>query len=229
MSPFEFMWMATRIWGGSNATHPNHAEVDEKVMGIVCPQLAVLLNVLNDPKSVCEFGLSKGLMSSYEGSRPMLPRDPISGFVLAGNARCSLERRFIRDHLRMTPNEVEPDHLPLTLGAHLQEDTLYALIRGWNNGELVLQLQPSIVLYNLLMPTKGLQDVIKPWKGYICKIINVTRSDLLTTGVTTGEFIVGGGVGVFCTGAKIPSVRVIMARLSNSMDIPDSGSLPRRV
>lgn len=70
--------------------------------------------------------------------------------------------RFIRDRTGKTPNKVEPDYLLLTIGAHLQDGTLYALIRGWNDGELVLQLDPSIVLYNLLIPTKGLQDVIEP-------------------------------------------------------------------
>ena len=43
-------------------------------------------NILVDPKAVALYRLSKGLMTLYEGSVPLLPRDPTSGYVFAGAA-----------------------------------------------------------------------------------------------------------------------------------------------
>ena len=111
MIPSEIMWMAACVWGGSDSSHRSDVLDHQEVMGIVCPQLTILLNVLSDPKSVAGFGLASGFMSFHEGSLPMLPRDPISGHVLAGNAKSGLERRFIRGHSAGTPTEVEPGQL----------------------------------------------------------------------------------------------------------------------
>ena len=199
----EVMWMVASIWGGFSSSNEDQVGADEGILGIACPQFTVLLNVLSDPKLVAEFGFSKGLMSIHEGSLPMLPRDPINGYVLAGNPKSSLPRRFLDHRPSRKFAEIEPGDLLFTIEPYIQEGSLRAVLAGWMRGDIVLQIDPSIVLDHLLMPSRWLlRGIIKPHISWTCKIINVSRSDLLTTGVTTGYFIVGSGVGVFCTGGK---------------------------
>ena len=192
----EFLWTAACIWGGSSSSTHNQIRVHERVMGIICPQLTILFNVLHNPKEIADFGVAKGLMSLYEGSVPMLPRDPDTGYILAGNANIgSPPQRINRSRARM-PGEPKADLL-LSLEPYLQGGSLCALICGWHGGEVALQLDPLNVLHNLLLPNTVLdQDILN---FDTSRLIKISGLDLLSIGSFSVE---QSDVGILYTQGK---------------------------
>ncbi|CAF3491241.1 unnamed protein product [Fusarium graminearum] len=147
----DFLWRIASVWGGSTTGYHNHVEIHDRVFGIASPHLTLLSDVLRDPKALAQNGLSKGFISVHSGSIPTLPRDPLSGLVIAADASALMEGRFIFD------KGPRPLHKETTAGVLFslepytgQDGTLCATICTWQYGEVLLELDPVRVHDNLL-------------------------------------------------------------------------------
>jgi hypothetical protein len=125
------------------------------VLGIICPQIIFLSNVLLDPKAIAEKGISEGLLSWYEGSSPMLPQEPNSGFIMAGHPT------YRKPSLTINANEPIPededqgeeDFDPLIFSIEpcsTLTGSLGMVLCAWHLGDLMMVLDPGVVITNLL-------------------------------------------------------------------------------
>ena len=149
------LWHAACVWGGSDVAHHGHVTVHDKVVGIVCPQLTILLDVLIDPKRVATHGFSRGLMSIHEGSNPILPRDQATGYVLAGLSEAKDKRRVIPSQRDLDEIQEVEHQLIFTTEPYQADGYLSVVLCGWAAGEVDFQLNPKKVLHNLLSRSSG--------------------------------------------------------------------------
>ncbi|KAJ4250247.1 hypothetical protein NW762_012062 [Fusarium torreyae] len=147
----DFLWRIACVWGGSTSEYHNHVEIHDRVFEIASPHLTILSDVLRDPKKLACDGISKGLVSVHAGSIPVLPRDPLSGLVIAADCSASIEVRSVFSKgLKLLPRDAMTDVLFSMEPYTGQEGVLRAVICAWQHGEILLELDPMRVHDNLL-------------------------------------------------------------------------------
>ncbi|KAF4417570.1 hypothetical protein F53441_14509 [Fusarium austroafricanum] len=147
----DFLWRIACVWGGSTSEYHNHVEIHDRVFGIVSPHLTFLSDVLRDPKELARNGLSKGFISVLAGSIPILPRDPLSGLVIAADSSALMERGFIFNKGPRPLSKETTDGVLFSVEPYTgQEGALCAVICTWQFGEILLELDPMRVHDNLL-------------------------------------------------------------------------------
>ena len=75
---------SARIWGGLTPAFKPEIATDQFVVGIACPQVTILMNILSHPETVAVHGIGRGLFTLHQGSIPTIPRHPSTGLILAG-------------------------------------------------------------------------------------------------------------------------------------------------
>jgi hypothetical protein len=150
---YKLLWAAACIWGGSDQHNYEYSRMSSRVMGIVCPQVTILLNILVDPKAVAVYKLSKGLMTLYEGSVPLLPRDPTSGYVLAGAVSpWGLPSNISSNWQPRNPvANLESTRLILTLEPFSINGAPSVVLCVWYGGHVALQLDLKRVYCNIMV------------------------------------------------------------------------------
>ncbi|KAM7211094.1 hypothetical protein V8F06_013514 [Rhypophila decipiens] len=144
---------AARLWGGLAPSFAPEIGRDQAVVGIVCPQTTILMNILYHPESVAQHGLSRGLFTLHQGSVPTIPRHSSTGLVLAATQRF---RRPVfgldaRAHLPEEEDASESQRLMFTVEPLVGDDgRLAAILCAWQHGDVVLELNPYSTLYNLV-------------------------------------------------------------------------------
>ncbi|QPC69494.1 hypothetical protein HYE68_000246 [Fusarium pseudograminearum] len=147
----DFLWRISSVWGGSTTEYHNHVEIHDRVFGIASPHLTFLSDVLRDPKALAQNGLSKGFISVHSGSIPTLPRDPLSGLVIAADASALMEGRFLFDEGPRPLYKETTAGVLFSLEPYTGQDgALCAAICTWQYGEVLLELDPMRVHDNLL-------------------------------------------------------------------------------
>lgn len=144
---FELLCTAGSIWGG---LPQRFGFPDARLVGIVCPEVTILLDVLDKPKQIAKYGLTKGLMSIHTGSVPILPRDPKYGAIVAGDPNSDEVYAMIGASKKETLQR-ETSEVIFTLEpfAHASSP-LSAVLCGWESGDVAFELDPFKVLQNLL-------------------------------------------------------------------------------
>jgi len=144
---FDILFTAGSVWGG---LRPRIGFPEGRLVGIACPDVVILLDVLNDPKSVAEYGLTKGLMSFYTGSIPILPRDPHYGAILAADPNPELYFQTVNAARTPLP-KTEMSELIFTLEPFPQANgALSAVVCAWESGDVIFQLNPFNLLQNMV-------------------------------------------------------------------------------
>ena len=184
------LWQAACVWGGGNLPN-NVTAVHDRIIGIVCPNISIILDILTNTLGTAEHGIRSGIMSLHTGSPVTVPRDLTSGMVLAGEPMADKARRQLHNDRRSVSPETDSKLLfsiePFT---HM-EGGLSAIICAWESGEVALRLNPAIVLHNLLA-----KRTLQGWQAWSKESSNelfqIHRSELLRL----EDFQVDGGIGV---------------------------------
>jgi hypothetical protein len=213
------LWAAATVWGGASFRTQGNTLVDDSVMGIKAPECTVLLDLLRDPLTFIQHGISNKLFRVCYGAVPMLPRDPKSGFLKAlGSAALDAHPvistasprfpiSFSRTQQRTPVNgakttkisckardESHPD-LVITFEPVIA-DPSRGLFCAWYMGNLAFEISPSAVFCNTLKRT------LDNWQpGFKAprridrplEFKDVTQRDLLTS----TEIVVEDACGVF--------------------------------
>ncbi|KAL9625481.1 MAG: hypothetical protein Q9160_000544 [Pyrenula sp. 1 TL-2023] len=186
------IWQAASIWGGGNLAS-NVVAVQDRIIGIVCPNVSVILDILIDPAYIAQHGIEKGIMSLNTGSPVTLPRDPTSGLVLAGEPMTDHTRRVLRKGGRNVIPETEAKLLFSIEPFSHMHGGLSAIICAWESGEVALRLNPATLLHNLLA-----KRTLQNWQSWSEKpsnsdeLLPIHRSELLNL----EDFSIEGGTGV---------------------------------
>lgn len=155
----ELLVLVGKIWGGlmvNMRVAPEFSGVTQSrgnvpIVGVVCPHGTVLLDIINDPKKIAREGLNGGLISLYEGSVPLLPQDP-QGIIWASEVASS-ERAInqnARAHMATISRMDEGDFL-FTAEPFVEHDGKLCLVLcAWKFGDVIFQLNPADVLFNLV-------------------------------------------------------------------------------
>ncbi|KAI9691036.1 MAG: hypothetical protein M1822_008656 [Bathelium mastoideum] len=173
ITPSKILWQAGRIWGGltpefqKSFASANLTEVTllpESVVGIVCPRVIFMSNVLLSPTTMADRGLDGGLLSWYEGSCPMLPREQATGFILSASAPytrppvcldLSLPAPLSKLQFHDTRADGEFDRLIFSVEPAITNEGITGVVLCvWHLGDLVMILNPSEILKRLVGPLK---------------------------------------------------------------------------
>ncbi|CZR69424.1 uncharacterized protein PAC_19324 [Phialocephala subalpina] len=159
----QIITQASRIWGGitsrylelSRSTSRDGNGDASMVLGIICPQIIFVSNILLDPKAVAENAITEGLLSWCEGSSPMLPRELNSGFIMAGHPSYRKPSLTINANESIPEDEDqgEEDFDPLIFSIEPCSTSMGSLgmvLCAWHLGDLMMVLDPGVVLTNLL-------------------------------------------------------------------------------
>lgn len=135
------------VWGGLT---PQLGFPDGKLVGIVCPEVTILLDVLSDPKLIAQHGLEKGIMSLHTGSVPILPRDPLYGAIMAGDPNPEQIYKTV-DASKEQISGSAVSEVIFTVEPFAQTNgSLSAIICGWESGDVAFELDPFNVFKNLI-------------------------------------------------------------------------------
>ncbi|MCJ1457227.1 hypothetical protein MMC28_007594 [Mycoblastus sanguinarius] len=177
LSHRQLVIQAARVWGGVTHVEPldldqpgSSAANDVDVVGMVCPQIIFLCNIVLDPKEMARIGIAKGFMSWFEGSSPILPREQDSGFILAGKPPYSRPYLCIGADKPLPPELVGDDDNEEAFDALLfsaepsksSRGVLTIVLCVWHLGDLMMVLDPFVVLTNLL----ACRSICPPEKQY---------------------------------------------------------------
>jgi hypothetical protein len=216
----ELLIIVGKIWAGLMASMriaPEFSGVTQSrgnvpIVGVVCPHGTVLLDIINDPKKVASKGLNGGLMSLYEGSVPLLPQDP-QGIIWASEVSSS-ERAVnqnARTHITTIRKMDEGDFLFTAEPLVEHSGKLCLVLCAWKFGDVIFQLNPADVLFNLVgcrsieaATSHPTRDQFKSTSGFK----RVPR-DSLYLSLKLMEFI-GDGIGVLETDNRL-DLQVIAA------------------
>ncbi|OCL07291.1 hypothetical protein AOQ84DRAFT_365090 [Glonium stellatum] len=154
----ELLYTASTIWGG---LVPQMAFPKGRLLGIVCPEITILLDILYDPKSVAKNGLSKGIMGIYEGSVPILPQDPFHGAIMAGDVNLEHVYSTVDASKNKLPQsrsfrvQSPESNLIFTVEPFTRANgSLSAILCGWQAGDVAFQLNPYNFFHNLIYKRK---------------------------------------------------------------------------
>lgn len=166
-----------RTWGGLHPTFQPGTHQDTEIMGLACPQTTILANILNNPFDVAHHGIQGGIYTLHAGSIPLIPRDRLSGLILAGNGP---QRRPPCDVPATLPSNMERKSVPeviytLEPGTALN-GVLSAIICGWHNGRALLELNPFTVLSGLI----GERNLQGPYPPLSNELRCLSPSEILT-------------------------------------------------
>ena len=195
---------AARIWGGLPPSFTPIVPSNVSVMGIVCPQTTIMLNVLSDPVETAHWGLTKGLFTLHRGSIPMIPRDQLSGLIFAGEKPF---RKPIRDvdascQIPMETEKPTEPEIMFTLEPGTTEMGIFSvLICGWMYGSVLLELNPFVVLSGLI-GERHLERMAS-WTGDLrerVKLNHMSSKELLCY---TDGFKIRGGSSLIRTGSRL--------------------------
>ena len=194
----DILWTAARVWGESDYVDHGHVKVHERVLGIACPRLTVMSTALTDIRGLALDGLDTGIFSLYEGSIPILPRDPISGYVIAGKSPASQEpRKVVTRGFRFSPLDGYLPNIIYNIEPYQHQGSLSVLLCGWYQGDVYLELDLINVLLNLFQRGLNCQDPPRTMAG--CTLQHLACQDLLLL----GEFQIKNVVGVIRTGPSM--------------------------
>jgi hypothetical protein len=146
----DLMFAVGNIWGG---LVPQLGFPDGNLIGIVCPEATILLDVICDPKRIAEHGVAGGIMSLHTGSVPILPRDPIYGAVMAGDPNPGKVLKTVNGYDGpVGPSQVAiSSEVIFTVEPFTQANgSLSAVLCGWESGDVAFQLSPEVVFRNLV-------------------------------------------------------------------------------
>lgn len=171
------LWAAATIWGGASPKTQGYTMVDDNVMGIKAPECTVILDMLRDPLSFVQSGLSNKLFRICYGAVPMLPRDPKSGFLksdppMAGReptpivslASSTFPVSLSRDANRTPINSAAMDGISYEAHGDMLPDLIITfepvitnpsrgLFCAWYMGNLAFEISPGMVFGNSLKQT----------------------------------------------------------------------------
>lgn len=134
---FDRLCIAGSVWGGLTY---QMGFPDGRLVGIVCPEVTILLDVLDDPMRIAEHGLGKGMMSLHEDSVPVLPRDPLHGAIFAGNPNPNEVYTTVSAPMEQT-RQSEVSKVIFTWEPFAQANApLSAIICGWESGDVAFEL-----------------------------------------------------------------------------------------
>lgn len=158
----QILLLAARLWGGLPCTFTPLIRTDTTLVGITCPQVTILLDVLVRPTEVAKRGLQRGLFNLYRGSTPMIPREQLSGLIFAGDMPSRTPTVDI-NAMEQTPAEPQIDEeIIFTLELEKKDaGALAVILCGWIHGEPRFKLDPSVVLAGLL-GERTLRRITKP-------------------------------------------------------------------
>lgn len=142
---------AARIWGGLPPSFSAEIGNDQQVLGIVCPQTTILMNILSQPEAVAKSGLDCSLFEMHKGSVPIIPRHHTTGLVLAANKPFRRPATSV-DARTYIPHEggLNEQGLLFTIEPITGDDgRLAALMCAWQHGDVVLELNPYTTMCNL--------------------------------------------------------------------------------
>jgi hypothetical protein len=216
----ELLILVGKIWGGlmvSMHIAPEFSGVTQSrgnvpIVGVVCPHGTVLLDIINDPKKIARRGLDGGLISLYEGSVPLLPQDP-QGIIWASKVSSSdrAVNQNARTHITTISRMDEGDFLFTAEPLVEHDGKLCLVLCAWKFGDVIFQLNPADVLFNLVRcrsieaatahPTR---DQFKSTSGF-----KWIPRDSLYLSLKLMEFI-GDGIGVLETDDRL-DLQVIAA------------------
>jgi hypothetical protein len=238
LTHYQILLQAAGVWGGITSQHLGISQSnmrtgsESEVIGIICPQIIFISNVLLDPKEIARIGISKGFISWYEGSSPILPRQQDTGFIIAGQAPYSRPVVTI-DAEKFVPedeDEDEEDLDPLLFSSEpctTDNGSLAMVLCVWSLGDLVMVLNPAIVLTNLLIcrtigPTYPPQQSLI--KGATWRVVHM--SFRLLQQFECG-FTLQNGVGIVDVGCNLDWQVVAAGVIANSrvVVVSDSGEL----
>ncbi|KAK7995439.1 hypothetical protein PG990_014212 [Apiospora arundinis] len=147
----QILLTAARMWGGLPPSFSPFVPANASLVGIACPQITILLDVLIAPTEVAQYGMSRGLFSLYRGSTPMIPRDQLSGLVFAGDMNHRTAITDVGAEQQIPPQPPIEEQLLFTLEPERKETgSLAAILCGWFQGEPRFELDPAVVLAGLL-------------------------------------------------------------------------------
>ena len=150
MSPVQVLLQAARIWGGLKADQRPHLPETRHPIGIVCPEVVIVFDVLHDPQRIAFTGLKGGLFSIHRGSTPMLPAEVTAGFITAGRPDTGNPHAVDTRGLSHKGNEPQGALVFSAEVAVSQESVQSMVLCVWNQGAMLLELDPSVVQGNLL-------------------------------------------------------------------------------
>ena len=177
------LWAAATIWGGASLKTQGYTVVDDSVMGIKAPECTVILEMLCDPLSFFQSGISGKLFRICYGAVPMLPRDPKSGFLksdppssgrdptpIVSLASSTFPISFSREARRTPINSAATDGISYDAYGPLLPDLVITfepvitdpsrgLFCAWYVGNLAFEISPGMVFGNSL---KRISDNWKP-------------------------------------------------------------------
>ena len=180
LSPEQLIMQASQVWGGRAPKHSPYLDEKSHAVGMICPEIIIVLDVIQNPQRIAANGLKDGLMSLHRGSTPMLPREQTSGFILAGDPRSGPSVKI------SAPEGIE--------GLEMEDENDGSLIISaepvvnfqglpsiclcvWQHGDVVLELDPSVVQSNLLVQ-RSYQ--IMPDKNNDVCVTAIKRTELLS-------------------------------------------------
>ena len=157
----DLLWVAVSLWGGASWETQGRMKVDPAVLGIIAPHCTVILDIIRDPIGFARRGFPGPLLSMCRGSMPMIARDPQTGFITAADVRYKARNPLQCDEESISsaclPNsllEVPPWNKENPLVISLEPDnsagSYKTLFCGWYCGDLVFELNPYIIFYNLM-------------------------------------------------------------------------------
>lgn len=170
LSSFLILQEAGRIWGGlaprffempsSGNTMYGRDSTMQSTIGIVCPQLVLLSNILLEPRVSAQRGIDAGLLSCYEGLTPLLPQDQHSGFILAASPSythppitldLSLHNALSQIHLSDPGPGSAFGKLTFSVEpATTAHGTMGIGLCVWSSGDFLMMINPSKARQNLL-------------------------------------------------------------------------------
>jgi hypothetical protein len=167
--------IAARIWGGLTPAFLPQLEDGQILMGIACPQTTILLNILSRPEEIAVHGYGKGLLTLYQGSIPLIPRDQHSGLVFAGTKRFRKPVQTLDANCQIPAEELVEQRLIFTLELATSDNGILALLLcAWQFGDVVLELNP----YQTLCGLVGRRSISKP----------ITSPDVISLNVKGTQF-----------------------------------------
>lgn len=156
---------AACIWGGSTLEYHGHRRLSLNAIGIVCPHVTLVFDVVGNLERIAQYGITKPFISMYTGSMPLLPQEPQTGFVVGGTSFHERDRRRIMEGEHFDVDAEPNSHPPIftieSVNTGSYDGNFCATICAWRHGEVFAELEPVTLLHNLSQPHNQLGELTK--------------------------------------------------------------------
>ena len=156
---------AACIWGGSTLEYHGHRSLSLNAIGIVCPHVTFVFDIVGNLERIAQYGITKPFISLYTGSMPILPQEPQTGFVVGGTSFRERDRRRIVEGERFDIDPEPTRHPPIftieLVNGGAYDGNFCATICAWRHGEVFAELEPVTLLHNLSQPHNQLGELTK--------------------------------------------------------------------